>query len=61
MAVNQSGLVEGSLAWFGTLANLGLLVPGMLDYDDSVPVPAYDPDKSRSMVAAAGVSNLGSE
>jgi peptide/nickel transport system substrate-binding protein len=58
MAVNQSELVEGSLAGLGTLSNLGLLVPGMLGYDDSIPVPPYEPDKARSMLAAAGVSNL---
>jgi peptide/nickel transport system substrate-binding protein len=58
MAVNENELVEGSLAGFGTLCNLGLMVPGVLGYDDSIPVPSYDPDKARSMLAAAGVSNL---
>ena len=58
MAINEKELVDGVQAGFASLANLGLLTEGMVGYDNSIPVPAYDPEKAKSMLATAGATNV---
>jgi peptide/nickel transport system substrate-binding protein len=58
LCINQKEIIDGSAEGFGDLANAGQLVPGMPGYDDTLKPPVYDPDKAKSMLAAAGVKGL---
>lgn len=53
MAIPREALIERALGGDGIMTS-NLVPPGFFGYDENIPMPAYDPDGARALLAEAG-------